>query len=325
MRFLLIALCAALALSTGCDMDPCASREARAAFVGLGGPLGVAAVLALSCPQPEPEQSIAAVAGSGLVLQPEVDLGGSPDMGGAPDLAEAPPPPPAPDADLDGTPDAQDRCPTTPSGQTPDPARRGCPAPRVYQVRLPAAAFSASGPLTVVDGVVSSHASYDWRGGKFESGALSAVIFFEHAGAGASNAVKFELQGVADFTAPVSTADSCKPWKGEREDASDPNPKTGNPNDTVCVPRRLDLCPVDMVSKASQLLGEAACADAVQRGSGYRSKSNAPVALTASVANADWRSSEPQPVASIEVQVLFSGNLKLAGWEVVATITETLH
>ena len=61
MRFLLIALCAALTLSSGCDTDPCGSREARAAFVGLGGPLGVAAVLALSCPAPAPEPPIAAV------------------------------------------------------------------------------------------------------------------------------------------------------------------------------------------------------------------------------------------------------------------------
>lgn len=321
MRFLIFAF-SVVVLSSGCSYDPCASGETRAAWIASGGPVGLVAALALSCPQPEPApEPIAAVAGSGLVVQPEVP---PPDMGEAqqaPDLAEAPPPP---DADHDGIPDVKDRCPTTPSGQTPDPARLGCPAPRTYTVRLPAAAFAAAGPITVADGVVTSRASYDWAGSKFENGSLSAVVFFENAGASASNAVTFELTGTADFSAPVSTADSCKPWKGEREDASDPSPKSGNPNDVVCVPRRLDLCPVDLVSKAAQLLGEAQCADGVQRGAGYRSKASAPVKIVASVPSADWTSAEPKPAAGIEVQVLFSGNLKLSGWEVLVTVKETL-
>ena len=326
MRFLLIALCAALALSTGCDMDPCASREARAAFVGLGGPLGVAAVLALSCPQPEPEQSIAAVAGSGLVLQPEVDLGGSPDMGGAPDLAEAPPPPPAPDADLDGTPDAQDRCPTTPSGQTADPARPGCPEPRTYKVVLPVAAFSASGPVTVLDGAATSKAYFNWSTMKRESVALSSIVFFQNGGPNVTNAVSFELTGQADFTTPATTISSCAAFKDTlHQDASAPNPATGNPLDVACIARRIALCPVGIVSDQRRLFDEASCADNVQRGGGYWSAANAPIKLTANVASADWNNSDPQPVPGIEVQVLLSGNLKLSDWQVVATITETLH
>lgn len=325
MRFLLIALCAALTLSSGCGYDPCASKETRAAFVGLGGPLGIAAVLALSCPQPEPAQEpIAAVPLAGLELQ-QPEAVAQPDMGAAADLAEAPPPP-APDADMDGIPDSADRCPTTPSGQTADPARPGCPEPRTYKVVLPVAAFSASGPVTVLDGAATSKAYFNWSTMKRESVALSSIVFFQNGGPNVTNAVSFELTGQADFTTPATTISSCAAFKDTlHQDASAPNPATGNPLDVACIARRIALCPVGIVSDQRRLFDEASCADNVQRGGGYWSAANAPIKLTANVASADWNNSDPQPVPGIEVQVLLSGNLKLSDWQVVATITETLH
>lgn len=331
---------ALVSLITAACGTPC--RDRKVAFIAAGGPIGILAAALDQCsdePQPPPEPTpIAAVPIAGLSEQPTPDLGTPPDMAEpSPDLSPLSCGPLFVvstdgsgaqfcdrDADGDAVADRLDGCPTLSAGQTPDPKRRGCPAPRTYTITLPPAAFSASGPLTVADGVVTSKAYYDWAGAKFASGAMSAVIFFEHAGASASNSVKFELQGVADFSAPTSTAEACKPWKGEREDATDPNPATKNDNDRVCVPRRVGLCIVDMVSKASQQIGEAECASGIQHGTGYRSTSNAPIALTASVSSADWLSSDPQPAASVEVQVTFSGKLKLSGWEVVAHVTETL-
>ena len=336
MRFLLIALCAALTLSSGCDTDPCASREARAAFVGLGGPLGVAAVLALSCPQPEPEQPIAAVPLAGLVeLQPEVVA--PPDMGSVPDLSPPPPLVCGPlsvltsyngsqfcerDGDGDGVADRLDACPALAAGQAPDAMRRGCPAPRTYTIVLPPAAFAAGGNVTIHDGVASALPDYDWVNLRHSPATLSSVLFFQNGSANATNSVKFQLVGVADFTAPVTTLDACSSLA---KDNRGQDAVTRAPNDIACIARRLDLCPVDLVTPASKLAGEAACARSVGSGSGYVSKASAPVTLTASVSSADWISSEPKPVAGIEIQVLMSGTLKLAGWQVVAEVTETLR
>ena len=335
MRFLLIALCAALTLSTGCDSDPCASKETRAAWVGLGGPLGVAAVLALSCPSPEPApEPIAAVAGSGLVLQPEVVA--QADMGAAADLS----PPPLVcgplsvlgsyngaqfcerDGDGDGVADRLDACPTLAAGQAPDPARRGCPAPRTYTIVLPPAAFAAGGNVVISDDTATSLPDYDWANLRHSPATLSSVIFFQNGSANATNSVKFQLVGVADFTAPVTTLDACSSLA---KDNRGQDAVTRAPNDIACLPRRLAICPVDLVSPASKLAGEAECARGVGGGSGYVSKASAPVTLTASVSSADWISSEPKPVAGIEIQVLMSGTLKLAGWQVVAEVTETLR
>ena len=94
--------------------------------------------------------------------------------------------------------------------------------------------------------------------------------------------------------------------------------------DVACVARRIDLCPVDIVSPTSRLFGEAECARFVGGGGGFVSKANAPIKLTASVASADWRSSEPMPVAGIEVQIVMGGNVSLANFQVIATIKETL-
>ena len=87
MRFLIFAFVALATLATGCSYDPCASRETRTAWIGAGGPVGLVAVLALSCPhEPAPEQPIAAVPGSGLAaVQP--DMGAAPDLSQVPDLA----------------------------------------------------------------------------------------------------------------------------------------------------------------------------------------------------------------------------------------------
>lgn len=330
----------ALALfALNCGTTPC--RDRNIAFIAAGGPLGILAAALDQCTDdstpPQQPQPIAAVPSAGLVEQTE-----QPDLGSVPpDMAE-PSPDLSPlscgplfvvsidshgaefcdrDTDGDAVADRLDTCPKLSAGQTPDPARRGCPAPRIYQIILPPAAFAAAGNVDLHDGTATSRPGYDWAALRHSPATLSSVIFFQNGGPNASNAVTFELVGVADFTAPVTTLDPCYAFKDNlHQDAV-----TRAPNDIACVARRLDLCVVDLVSPSSKIFGEEACARAVGGGSGYSSKANAPVKLTASVSSADFNSSEPQPVASVEVQVLFSGNVKLSGWEVVATIMETLH
>jgi hypothetical protein len=244
-------------------------------------------------------------------------------MGQAPDLAQPPPPP---DADRDGVPDTSDRCPTVPSGQTPDPARLGCPAPRVYKVVLPVAAFAASGPVAVLDGAVTSRAYFNWSTMKRESAALSSIIFFQNGGPNVKNAVSFELTGQAEFTAAPTTISSCAAFKDhDHQDASAPNPVTMNPLDVACIARRIAICPVSIVSEQRQKVDEAACADNIQRGGGFWSAANAPIKLNASVSSADWNSAEPQPAPGVEIQLLLSGNVTLSNWQIVATITETVN
>lgn len=327
MRFLLFAI-AALSV-VGCSYDPCSSRETRTAWIAGGGPIGLVAALALSCPhEPAPEQPIAAVQGSGLAAE-QPDLGAAPDMGQtAPDLAELhcglgtvlDGQACSPDADGDGIADRLDRCPSTASGQSPDPARRGCPSPRTYQITLPAAAFAATaGNVTIHDGTASSLPSFDWPNLRQSPASLTSIVFFQNAAPNVTNAVSFQLVGVADFSAPSTTQDPCYAFKDDlHQDAV-----TRSPTETACIARRLALCPVDIVSDASRLIGEGECADSTARGGGYVSKALSPVTLSAHVDSADWRSSEPKPVAGIEVQIVMSGNVKLSDWSVVATITET--
>jgi hypothetical protein len=66
---------------------------------------------------------------AGLGVGPGLSAGiGTPDARGVVMLAYTPEQP-KPDLDRDGVPDKLDRCPSTPAGATPDPARAGCPAP----------------------------------------------------------------------------------------------------------------------------------------------------------------------------------------------------
>lgn len=331
MRFLIFAFVALATLAAGCSYDPCSSPETRTAWIGAGGPVGLVAALALSCPHPEsPQQPIAAVASSGLSAQQQPDLGAGPDMGAAPpDLAPIVCGPGtvldgqfcSPDTDGDGVPDRIDQCKALAAGQSPDPARRGCPAPRVYSVTLPAAAFAATaGAVTIHDGTASSLPSFDWPNLRHSPATLTSIVFFQNAAPNVTNAVSFELKGVADFTAPLTTLDSCASLA---KDNRGQDAVTRAPNDIACIARRLALCPVDIVTDASRLFGESECADITARGSGYVSKALAPVTLTASVSSADWRSSEPKPVAGIEVQIVLSGTVRLSDWQVVAHITET--
>lgn len=330
------ALFFAALIVAGCSFDPCASRETRTAWIAGGGPIGLVAALALSCPAPAPmPASIAAVPTAGLTEQPEVVA--QPDMGEPlPDLSPPPPLVCGPltvltsyngmqscerDADDDAVADRLDVCPTLAAGQTPDPKRRGCPAPRSYQIVLPAAAFATAGNIDVHNGTATSRPDFDWATPRHSPATLSSVIFFENGGASATNSVKFQLVGVADFTAPRTTIDACAAFK----DNLHVDAVTRAPNDVACLPRRLALCPVDLVSPASKLAGEAECARGVGGGSGYWSTANAPVTLTASVSSADWIASEPKPVAGIEIQILMSGNVVLSDWQVVATIEETLR
>ena len=51
-----LALLLALVVAAGCSYDPCASKEARLAWVGAGGPVGLVAALALNCERPEQPQ-----------------------------------------------------------------------------------------------------------------------------------------------------------------------------------------------------------------------------------------------------------------------------
>lgn len=321
------ALFFAALIVAGCSYDPCASKEIRTAWVATGGPVGLVAALALSCPQPEPApEPIAAVPLAGLELQQQLDMGSAPDMAEpAPDLS--PPPDLAqPDRDGDGVPDSKDKCPTTPSGQTPDPARVGCPKPRTYMVRLPPAAFSASGPVIVADGAATSRPFFNWSTMKRESAALSSIIFFQNGGPNVTNAVSFELTGQANFASAPTTISSCAAFKDTlHQDASTPNPVTGNPLDVACIARRIAICPVGIASEQRRLFDEAACADNIQRGGGYWSAANAPIKLNASVASADWNSSSPQPASGIELQLVLSGNVVLSGWEVIAVVTETVN
>lgn len=330
MRMTMLTLASVLALGCG---SPC--RDQKIAAASLGGPIGIIFAAAWQCdgePQPQPEP-IAAVASTGLSAQP--DLVAQPDMGTAPDLS----PPPLVcgpltvltsyngmqscerDADDDAVADRLDVCPTLAAGQTPDPKRRGCPAPRSYQIVLPAAAFATAGNIDVHNGTATSRPDFDWATPRHSPATLSSVIFFENGGASATNSVKFQLVGVADFTAPRTTIDACAAFK----DNLHVDAVTRAPNDVACLPRRLALCPVDLVSPASKLAGEAECARGVGGGSGYWSTANAPVTLTASVSSADWIASEPKPVAGIEIQILMSGNVVLSDWQVVATIEETLR
>lgn len=338
MRFLIFAFVTTLAtLAAGCSYDPCSSPETRTAWIGAGGPVGLVAALALSCPhEPAPEQPIAMVPTAGLTEQP--DLGAAPDLSQVPDLSPPPPLVCGPffvvsvdgrgrefceaDRDGDGIADRTDTCPALASGQSPDPARRGCPAPRVYSVTLPAAAFTTAGAVTIHDGTASSLPSFDWPNLRQSPASLTSIIFFQNAAPNVTNSVSFELKGVADFTSPLTTLDACTALA---KDNRGQDAVTRAPNDIACIARRLALCPVDIVTDASRLFGESECADSTARGSGYVSKALAPVTLTASVSSADWRSSEPKPVAGIEVQIVLSGTVRLSDWQVVAHITETLR
>lgn len=331
MRMTMLTLASVLALGCG---SPC--RDQKIAAASLGGPIGIIFAAAWQCdgePQPQPEP-IAAVASTGLSAQP--DLVAQPDMGTAPDLS----PPPLVcgpltvlgsyngiqfcerDADGDSVADRLDVCPALAAGQTPDPdpKRRGCPAPRVYQIILPPAAFAAAGNVDLHDGTATSRPGFDWVNLRAAPATLSSILFFQNGGPSASNAVSFELVGQADFTAPQTTLDPCAAFKDNlHQDA------VAMGREVACIARRLDLCAVDLVSPSSKIFGEEECSRAVGGGSGYSSKASAPIKLAANVASADWRSSDPQPVAGIEVQVLMGGNVKLSNWQVVATITETLR
>lgn len=322
---------ALVSLITAACGTPC--RDRKVAFIAAGGPIGILAAALDQCsdePQPPPEPTpIAAVPIAGLSEQPTPDLGSPPDMAEPrPDLS------PlvcglgtvldgqfcSPDGDGDGVPDRQDQCKTLSAGQSPDPARRGCPAPRVYQVILPAAAFAVGGNIDLHNGVATSRPDYDWANTRHAPATLSSIIFFQNGSSNVTNAVSFELVGVADFTAPLTTLDPCAAFKDNlHQDAATMG------RDVACVARRIDLCPVDIVSPTSRLFGEAECARFVGGGGGFVSKANAPIKLTASVASADWRSSEPMPVAGIEVQIVMGGNVSLANFQVIATIKETLH
>lgn len=318
-----------LALASVLVAAACGSqcRDQKIAAASLGGPVGIIFAAAWQCSDDSTtQQPVAAVEAAGLQVPEQPEMGSPPDMGqAAPDLAPQPDLTPS-DRDGDGVPDGKDRCPTTPSGQTPDPARLGCPAPRTYKIVLPVAAFAASGPVTVLDGTVTSKASFNWSTMKRESAALSSIFFFQNGGPNVTNAVSFELTGTADFAAPATTIRSCAAFKDhDHQDASSPNPATGNPLDVACIARRMSLCPVGIVSDQRRLFDEAACADNIVRGGGYWSASNAPVKLTESVANADWQSSDPKPVPGIEIQLLLSGNVALSNRQLVATISETLH
>ena len=329
-----VVLCSLLLVAANCTYDPCADKGSRAAWIAGGGPIGAVAALALSCAPPEPEpapEPIGAVPPAGLVEQPP-DMGAAPDLATVPDLAElhcgvgqvigvtgtgaqfC-----EPDTDGDGIADRLDKCPSVPSGQTPDPSRRGCPKPRSYQVVLPPAAFSAGGNVTVHDGVASSLPSFDWINLKHTPATLTSIVFFQNAAPNVTNAVSFQLDGTADFTAPVTTASACTALANRGQDAV-----TRPPNDIACIARRLDICPVNIVSPASKLFGESECARTIGGGGGFSSKANAPVTLTASVPAGDFNSSNPQPVSGIEIQILLSGTMKLAGWQVIATVTETI-
>ena len=331
MRFLIFVF-GVVVLFSGCG-DPCASKETRAAWIAGGGPVGLVAVLALDCKPPEqPQETIAAVPSAGLVEQVE-----QPDLGsGPPDMAQhAQDLSPlvcglgtvldgqfcSPDGDGDGVPDRQDQCKTLSAGQSPDPARRGCPAPRVYQVILPAAAFAAGGNIDLHNGVATSRPDYDWATLRHSPATLASIVFFQNGSANATNSVSFELTGDADFTAPLTTLDACKALA---KDNRGQDAVTRAPNDVACIARRIDLCAVDIVSPTSRLFGEAECARFVGSGGGYVSKALGPIKLTASVASADWRSSEPMPVAGIEIQIVMGGNVSLANFQVIATIKETL-
>lgn len=167
----------ALVVAVGCSYDPCASREARAAWVGAGGPVGLVAALALNCERPEPmPEPIAEVPASGLVEQTE-----QPDMGAPADMAQAAPDL-APgcdlpdlwytdwlgrkicghDMDLDGIPDALDKCKATSAGATPDPSRKGCPAPGYYDVSGKVL-NAESGSWSLLNNVWTSGPIIDWK------------------------------------------------------------------------------------------------------------------------------------------------------------------
>lgn len=323
---------ALVSLITAACGTPC--RDRKVAFIAAGGPIGILAAALDQCsdePQPPPEPTpIAAVPIAGLSEQPTPDLGSPPDMAEPrPDLS-----PPvcglgtvldgqfcSPDGDGDAVADRLDSCPTLPAGQSPDPKRRGCPAPRTYQIVIPPAAFAAGGNLDFHDGKATSRPDFDWATPRHAPATLSSIIFFQNIGANATNSVKFELVGVADFSAPRTTIDACAAFKDRlHQDAV-----TRLPNDVACIARGLSLCVVDLVSPASKLAGEMECARSVSGGAGYWSAGNAPVKLTASVTSADWISSEPKPVANVEIQVVMSGSLVLSDWQVIAQITETLH
>ena len=335
LKLALLALALVVATS-GCSFDPCSSRETRAAWVAGGGPVGLVAVLALNCERPEQPQQIAMVQTAGLTEQPMPDMGTVPDLVQVPDLSPPPPLVCGPlfvvsvdthgrefcdsDRDGDAVTDRLDSCPALASGQSPDPQRRGCPAPRSYQIILPAAAFAAGGNIDLRDGTATSRPDYDWAALRHAPATLSSIIFFQNGSSNVTNAVSFGLVGVADFSAPLTTLDPCAAFKDNlHQDAA-----TRGPREVTCIPRRIDLCPVDIVSPTSRLFGEAECSDLVGRGSGYVSKALGPIKLTASVASADWRSSEPMPVAGIEVQIVMGGNVSLANFQVIATIKETL-
>lgn len=304
--------------------SPC--RDQKIAAASLGGPVGIIFAAAWQCSDDSTtQQPVAAVEAAGLQVPEQPEMGSPPDMGqAAPDLAPQPDLTPS-DRDGDGVPDGKDRCPTTPAGDDPDkdPTRRGCPAPRVYKVVLPPAAFAAAGSLTFVDGIVTSKANFDWSSMMRSFASLSSIFFFQNWGVNVSNSVSFELTGQADFTAAPTTISSCAAFKDhDHQDASAPNPATGNPLDVACFARRISLCPVSMLH---QQTGEAECARYIGGAGGYWSAANAPIKLAANVASADWISSEPQPAPSIEIQIWLSGTVKLSDWQVVATITETLH
>ncbi|HRI49427.1 MAG TPA: hypothetical protein PLW65_04530 [Pseudomonadota bacterium] len=253
MRFLLIALCAALTLSAGCDSDPCASKETRAAFVGLGGPLGVAAVLALSCPQPEPEQPIAAVPQAGLVEQP--DMAQPADMAKpAPDLASAPDLSPL-DTDHDGIPDATDKCPALAAGGPSDPARLGCPAP--FYVDFSNNILSAeSGSWSLWNNVWTSAPVYDWTLFRPVASTLVMRIDVERYNPSADRAVvEFSWSGTVDMGQPTTQIE-CLPLKNQGLYDFPANPS--DPTVHTCEQRTLQALFYD--ERGNPLSGGAECA-----------------------------------------------------------------
>lgn len=336
---------ALVSLFTAACGSPC--RDRHVAFIAAGGPIGILAAALDQCsdePQPPPEP-IAMVPAVGLVEQTE-----SPDMGSAPDMVEPMPDlgPPAPlacgpgtvldsfsgkqfcspDGDGDAVPDRLDSCPALASGQAPDPARRGCPAPRVYSVTLPPSAFLGGGALDFFNGTATSKAidGFNWASMTWQPATLTSTIFFQRYGADVTNAVSFSLVGTADYTAPASRIDTCAGFRDNaHQDASAADPKTGNPNNVVCLPRRIMLCVVDMVSPYSIAQGESGCVRSISGGGGYWSAASAPIRLDAKVSSADFLSSDPKSPPSIELQVLLSGNVKLSDFSVVATVVETLR
>lgn len=197
----------------GCSYDPCADRGTRAAWIAGGGPVGLVAALALSCEAEAPRNAaqIAAVPSAGLVALPEAPLDmaePAPDLTPPPDLTQ-------PDRDGDGVPDAKDRCPGTPAGDSPDPStnRRGCPAPGYYDVggKL---LHAESGSWSVLDNVWKSVPVYDWQAFRPVPSVLTMRVDLAQSDPAQLTIHDFSWTGAVDMGAPT-TRPECLPLKNQ--------------------------------------------------------------------------------------------------------------